>query len=68
MAPELFEGASPFIERAECCGLRAVKHIPAIAAYGHKADVLEHAQMLGNGGLFEAESRDDIADWALLEG
>src|SRR5690349_750842 len=67
MAPEAFKGFGPFVEWANGFGIGAVKHVAAVAANMDQADVLEDAQVFGNGGLFEAESIHDITDGAFIE-
>jgi len=41
--------------------------VAAVAANMDQADVLEDAEVFGNGGLFEAESVHDITDGAFVE-
>jgi hypothetical protein len=67
MAPEAFKGFGPFVKGANGISIGAVEHVAAIAADVDQADVLEDAEVFGNGGLFEAESTHDITDGAFIE-
>ena len=67
MAPETLEGASPFVQRTNGVGVRAIEHAAAVAAHANQADVAEDAEMLGDGGLLEAEGAHDITDRTLLQ-
>jgi len=55
------------MEWADGFGVGAVENLTAIAASGDETNFAENAEVLGDGGLFEAEGGDDIADRAFLE-
>src|SRR5579863_3332983 len=61
MAPEALEGLGPLVQRANGFGIGAVQHAAAVAANVDQAYVLEHAEVLGDGGLFESQEAQDIA-------
>src|SRR5947209_7159257 len=66
-APEAFEFFGPFVKRANGFGIGAVKHVAAVAAYGDQADLMQDAQVLGDGGLLESQRGNDIADGPFLQ-
>jgi len=68
MLPELLEGVGPLVQRADGVGVGAIEHAAAVAANVDEVDVAKNAEMLGDGGLFDAQARDDIADGAFLKG
>jgi hypothetical protein len=64
--PVTFERASPFMERPNCLGVGAIEHLAAVAADVHQADFEEHTEVLGDRGLREIKSGDDVVYGALL--
>jgi hypothetical protein len=67
VAPEAFKGGGPLVERADGVGVGFVEHVAAVAADAYQANVLENAEVLGDGRLFEAEAIDDFVYGALLK-
>jgi hypothetical protein len=65
MAPEALERARPFVNRPDGLGVGAIEHLAPLSPYVHQTDIAEHLEMLGNGGLREAERRNDVRDWPL---
>jgi hypothetical protein len=57
--PQAFKGFCPLMERADGLGVRAIKHLTSFAPGLDQADVAQHAKVLGDGGLFEAQASDD---------
>src|SRR5580704_9033626 len=68
MAPEAFEGGSPFVQRANGVGIGAVKHVAAIAADTDEADVFENTEVLRDRRLLNAQAVDDFVDGTFLKG
>jgi hypothetical protein len=68
MAPEAFEGLRPLVERTDGVGVGSVKHVAAVAADVHQANVFENAEVLGDRGLLEAQAIDDFVDGTFLKG
>src|SRR5258708_8551286 len=68
MLPEALEGFGPVVKRADRFGIGLVKDLAAVAAAADQADVAQHFQMLGYGGLLQAEGCNDLPDRTLLEG
>jgi hypothetical protein len=66
VVPELFEFAGPFVKRADGVGVGSVKHLAAVTADMDEANIVKHAEMLGDGWLCNAESRNNIADRMFL--
>src|ERR1700688_674770 len=64
--PVTFKRASPFMQRPDRLGVGAIKHLAAVAADANQANFEQHAEVLGDGGLREIESGDDVVDGALL--
>ena len=62
--PVTLEEAGPFMEGADGFGVGAVELLAALAAHPDEAEVAQHAKMLGDRGLFEAEGNHDIANGA----
>ncbi len=60
--PVALEGPGPLVERAYRFGVGAVELLAALAAHPDQAHIAQHAQVLGDGGLLQAEGRDDLAD------
>ena len=52
------------MEGADGFGVSAVELLATLAAHADEADVAQYAEVLGDGGLFEAEGYDDVADGA----
>ncbi len=50
------------MERLDGVGLRPVEHVPALAPRLDEPDVEQHAEMLGDGRLRQAQRRDDVVD------
>ena len=67
MAPEAFEFFGPFVKRADGFGIGAIEHVATITADSDQAYVMQDPQVLGDGGLLEAERCNDIADGAFLK-
>src|SRR5580658_3655547 len=67
VAPEAFEARGPLVERADGFGVGSIKHVSAIAADVYQSNVLENAEVLGDGGLLDAQALDDLVDQAFLE-
>jgi len=66
MRPVTFKRAGPFMERPDRLGVGAIKHLAAVAADVNQANFEQHAEVLGDGGLREMESGDDVVYGALL--
>jgi hypothetical protein len=66
MPPVSLERAGPFVEWADRISVRAIEHLPAIAADIHEADLEQYAEVLGDGRLRKVESGDDVVYGALL--
>jgi hypothetical protein len=62
--PVALEEGGPFVQRADGFGVSAVELLATLAAHADEADVAQYAEVLGDGGLFEAEGYDDVADGA----
>src|SRR5580692_5233495 len=65
MLPVTLEGSRPLVKRAYRIGVGPVELLPAVAAHPNQPHVTQHPQMLGDGGLFQAESLHDFADGPL---
>jgi hypothetical protein len=67
VTPYPLEGLSPFMEWADGFGVGAVENLTAIATSGDETNLAENAEVLRDGGLFEPEDGDDVADRAFPE-
>ena len=67
MLPEALEGLGPFVQRADGGGVGAIQHLPALAASADESDGAQHPEMLGHGGLRQAQVDHDVANRTLLE-
>src|SRR5579864_502154 len=65
--PEALELARPVVERPERIGVGAVEHPAPVAAHVDQADVAEHAEVLRDGRLLDAQAGRDLPDRTLLE-
>ena len=55
------------MERADGFGVGSIKHVAAIAANVYQANVLENAEVLGDGWLLDAQAVDDLVDGSFLK-
>jgi hypothetical protein len=62
--PEPAVGLEPLVELGQRLGADAIQAALRLRARFDKARVLENAEMLGNGGLADAEAVDELADRA----
>ena len=61
--PVAFEGFSPFVQGPDGGGIGAIKAVAAVAADAHQIDAAQHAKVLGDGGLVEAEAKTISPTW-----
>ena len=54
------------MQRAKGFRPGAIQHAPAFTAGANEANIAQHAQMLGDGGLLQAQAEDDLADGTFL--
>ena len=64
-APERPVRRQPLVELDEWCRLQPVEPTSAVDPHLHEAGVPEHAQVLGDRWLAEAQPVDQVADGAL---
>lgn len=60
MLPETLEGSGPLVERADGFCVRSIQLLATAATHPDEADVAQHAEMLGDGRLFEPRGIDDF--------
>src|SRR5260370_30701332 len=68
MLPVALEGSCPLVQRANGFGVGAVELVAAVAAHPNQSHVAQDAEVLGDGGLLEAEGCDDLLDGPLGPG
>src|SRR5438270_12241760 len=68
MLPVALEGCGPLVEGANGFGVGAVELLAAMTAHANEPDVAQHAKVLGDGRLLEAEGCDDVSDGPLGAG
>src|ERR1700716_11552 len=68
MLPVALEGSGPLVKRAYRFGVGAVQLLAALAAHPDQPDVAQHAQVLGDGRLLQAEGCHDVSDGSLAPG
>jgi hypothetical protein len=66
MTPVRLKDSGPLVQRPDGIRVRAVEHLPAVAAGRHEADVAQHLEVLRHGRLTQREVADDVADVTLL--
>src|SRR5579863_4372322 len=66
--PQPLEVARPFMQRPDCQGIHLVNHLPTLPADLYQANILQHFEMFGNGGLLHFHCVHNLVDGALLQG
>jgi 23S rRNA G2445 N2-methylase RlmL len=66
--PVALEGSGPLVKRAYRFGIGPVQLLAALAAHPNQTHVAQHAQVLGDGRLPQAEDRHNISDGPLGSG
>src|SRR5258708_39206339 len=67
MPPETLELAAPLVERPDRLGVGAIEHLAPVAAHADEADVAQHAEVLRDGGLPDAQGGRDVSHRPLPE-
>src|SRR5260370_25919201 len=66
--PVTLEGSGPLVKRAYRIGVGPVQLLAALAAHPDQPHVAQHAQVLGDGGLLQAEGCHNLSDGPLGSG
>jgi hypothetical protein len=66
--PVAFEGRGPLMKWAYRFGVGAVQFLSSLAAHPNQPYITQHAQVLGDGGLFQMEGSHNLSDRALGPG
>jgi 23S rRNA G2445 N2-methylase RlmL len=66
--PVTLEGCGPLVKRAYRFGVGPVQLLAALAAHPNQPHVVQHAQVLGDGRLREAEGSHNLSDGPLGSG
>jgi hypothetical protein len=56
------------VKRAYRFGVGSVQLLTALATHPHQPHIAQHAQVLGDGGLLEAECCHNLSDWPFGSG
>src|SRR6516165_5607343 len=62
LAPELFKGLDPVVHSFQLLRLEAVDTLLAVLEHRHQADLAQHAEVLGDRRLREAQRNDQRSD------
>jgi hypothetical protein len=63
--PVTLESSGPLVKRAYRFSIGPVQFLAALAAHSNQAHVAEHAQVLGDGRLLQAEGCHNLSDGPL---
>src|SRR4051812_44894502 len=66
MTPEALECARPFVQGTDRGDIRAIEHLPPVAARVDQPDIAQYLEVLGDGRLPQFERIDDLAYGALV--